>query len=126
MTVFAVALFDKEIPTKTMSIDIETFSSEDLRKSGVYRYCEAPDFEILLFAYSVDGGEVQLVDLASGEKLPEEIIKALTDDNVIKWAWNANFERICLSRYLKATDPSSWKTSCRQLPETFSAMPCRL
>ena len=86
---------------KTISMDVETYSSEDLRKCGVYRYCETPDFEILLFAYSVDGGEVQLVDLASGEKLPEEIIKALTDDNVIKWAWNANFERICLSRYLR-------------------------
>ena len=86
---------------KTISMDVETYSSEDLRKCGVYRYCEAPDFEILLFAYSVDGGEVQLVDLASGEKLPEEIIKALTDDSVIKWAWNANFERVCLSRYLR-------------------------
>lgn len=82
-------------------MDVETYSSEDLRKSGVYRYCEAPDFEILLFAYSVDGGEVQLVDLASGEKLPEVIINALTDDTVIKWAWHANFERICLSRYLR-------------------------
>ena len=82
-------------------MDVETFSSEDLRKSGVYRYCEAPDFEILLFAYSVDGGEVQLVDLVSGEKLPKEILKAITDDNVIKWAFNANFERICLSRYLR-------------------------
>ena len=86
---------------KSISMDVETYSSEDLRKSGVYRYCEAPDFEILLFAYSVDGGEVQLVDLASGEKLPEVIINALTDDTVIKWAWHANFERICLSRYLR-------------------------
>ena len=86
---------------KTISMDIETYSSEDLRKCGVYRYCEAHDFEILLFAYSVDGGEVQLVDLASGEKLPEEIIKAVTDDSIIKWAWNANFERVCLSRYLR-------------------------
>lgn len=86
---------------KTLSIDIETFSSEDLRKSGVYRYCEAPDFEVLLFAYSIDGGEVKLVDFASGEELPPEILKALTDDTVIKYAWNANFERICLSRYLR-------------------------
>lgn len=86
---------------KSISIDVETFSSEDLRKSGVYRYCEAPDFEILLFAYSVDGGEVKLVDLASGEKLPGEIIRALTDDTVIKWAWHANFERVCLSMYLR-------------------------
>lgn len=82
-------------------MDVETYSSEDLRKSGVYRYCEAPDFEILLFAYSVDDGDVQLADLASGEKLPNEIIKALTDDTIIKWAWHANFERICLSRYLR-------------------------
>lgn len=86
---------------ETLSCDLETYSSEDLRKSGVYRYCEAPDFEILLFAYSVDGGEVQLADLASGEKLPREIIKAVTDDSVIKWAWHANFERVCLSRYLR-------------------------
>lgn len=86
---------------ETLSCDLETYSSEDLRKCGVYRYCEAPDFEILLFAYSVDGGEVQLADLASGEKLPMEIIKAVTDDSVIKWAWHANFERVCLSRYLR-------------------------
>lgn len=86
---------------ETLSCDLETYSSEDLRKCGVYRYCEAPDFEILLFAYSVDGGEVQLADLASGEKLPWEIIKAVTDDSVIKWAWHANFERVCLSRYLR-------------------------
>ena len=86
---------------KSISMDVETYSSEDLRKCGVYRYCEAADFEILLFAYSVDGGEVQLVDLASVEKLPEVIINALTDDTVIKWAWHANFERICLSRYLR-------------------------
>lgn len=86
---------------ETLSCDLETYSSEYLRKCGVYRYCEAPDFEILLFAYSVDGGEVQLADLASGEKLPREIIKAVTDDSVIKWAWHANFERVCLSRYLR-------------------------
>ena len=86
---------------ETLSCDLETYSSEDLRKCGVYRYCEAPDFEILLFAYSVDGGDVQLADLASGEKLPREIIKAVTDDSVIKWAWHANFERVCLSRYLR-------------------------
>ena len=83
---------------ETLSCDLETYSSEDLRKCGVYRYCEAPDFEILLFAYSVDGGEVQLADLASGEKLPREIIKAVTDDSVIKWAWHANFERVSQTR----------------------------
>ena len=86
---------------KNLSIDIETFSSEDLRKSGVYRYCEAPDFEVLLLACSADGGDVRLFDLASGENLPDEILQALTDDTVIKYAWNANFERICLSRYLR-------------------------
>lgn len=85
---------------KTISIDIETYSSVDLAKSGVYRYAEAPDFEILLFGYSVDGGEVHVISLADGESIPGEIIDALTDDNVQKWAFNANFERVCLSRYL--------------------------
>ena len=86
---------------KTLSIDIETFSSVDLSKCGVYKYTEAPDFDILLFGYSVDGGPVQVVDLLSGEELPAEIIAALTDDAVIKWAFNAQFERICLSRWLR-------------------------
>ena len=86
---------------KTLSIDIETFSSVDLSKCGVYKYTEAPDFDILLFGYSVDGGPVQVVDLLSGEKLPAEIVAALTDDDVIKWAFNAQFERICLSRWLR-------------------------
>ena len=85
---------------KTLSIDIETFSSANLSKTGVYRYVEAPDFEILLFGYSVDSGPVQVVDLACGEEIPEDILDALTDDAVVKWAFNANFERICLSRYL--------------------------
>ena len=85
---------------KTLSIDIETYSSYDLSKCGVYKYTESPDFEILLFGYSIDGGEVQVIDLAAGEHLPPEILKALTDDNVKKWAFNANFERVCLSRYL--------------------------
>ena len=85
---------------KMLSIDIETFSSVNLQKSGVYRYVESDDFEILLFGYSVDGGEVKVVDLAMGEKIPDNIIDALIDDSVIKWAFNAQFERICLSRYL--------------------------
>lgn len=85
---------------KTLSIDIETFSSVNLQKSGVYRYAESDDFEILLFGYSVDGGEVKVVDLTMGEKIPDNIIDALTDDSVIKWAFNAQFERVCLSRYL--------------------------
>ncbi|MCR4666572.1 MAG: DNA polymerase, partial [Desulfovibrio sp.] len=82
---------------KTLSLDLETFSSVDITKSGVYKYAESPDFEILLFGYSVDGGEVQVVDLASCETIPQDILDALTDDSVIKWAFNANFERVCLS-----------------------------
>lgn len=85
---------------KTISIDIETFSSVDLTKAGVYRYAEAPDFEILLFGYSIDGGEAHVISLVDGEIIPPDILDALTDDNVQKWAFNANFERVCLSRYL--------------------------
>lgn len=101
---------------KALSIDIETYSSINLAKSGVYRYVESPDFEILLFGYCIDGSDVQVVDLASGEKLPCEIIDALTDEAVIKWAFNANFERVCLSRFLglptgEYLDPTSWKCS---------------
>lgn len=101
---------------KILSIDIETYSSANLAKSGVYRYVESPDFEILLFGYSVDGGDVQVVDLASGEKLPSEVIAALTDETVTKWAFNANFERVCLSRFIglptgEYINPVSWKCS---------------
>ena len=85
---------------KNISIDIETFSSVDLTRCGVYKYAESPDFQILLFGYSVDGGEVQVIDLASGESIPKDVLAALTDDEVIKWAFNANFERVCLSRHL--------------------------
>lgn len=85
---------------QTLSIDLETFSDVDLNKSGVYKYAESPNFEILLFGYSADGGEVQVIDLAQGEAIPQEIIDALTDDTVAKWAFNANFERVCLSHYL--------------------------
>lgn len=86
---------------KKLEIDIETFSSIDLKKSGMYKYCESPDFEILLFGYAVDGGEVQVVDLAAGETIPPQILDALSDDSVQKWAHNAAFERVCLSRYLR-------------------------
>lgn len=85
---------------KTISIDIETFSDISLAKCGVYKYAESPAFEILLFGYAVDGGEVQVIDLAQGETIPEDILDALTDKTVIKWAFNASFERVCLSRYL--------------------------
>ena len=86
---------------KHLSLDLETFSSVDLAKSGLYRYAEAPDFEILLFGYSVDGGEVKVTDLANGGCIPNDVLAALTDDNVIKWAFNSSFERVCLSRYLQ-------------------------
>ena len=91
---------------RTLSIDIETYSGYDLSKCGVYKYAESPDFEILLFGYSVDDGEVQVIDLAAGEHLPPEILNALTDDKVQKWAFNANFERVCLSRHLANMDIS--------------------
>ena len=95
---------------KTLSIDIETFSSAPLTKCGVYKYVEAPDFEILLFGYSIDSDPVRVVDLASGEKLPSEIRTALTDESVTKWAFNASFERVCLSRYLGIwLQPESWR-----------------
>ena len=85
---------------KTISIDIETFSDVNLAKCGVYKYAESPAFEILLFGYAVDGGKVRVVDLAQGESIPDDILDALTDESVTKWAFNASFERICLSRYL--------------------------
>ncbi|WP_270440295.1 DNA polymerase [Acidaminococcus provencensis] len=85
---------------KNISIDIETFSDVNLAKCGVYKYAESPAFEILLFGYAVDGGKVQVVDLAQGESIPDEILDALTDESVTKWAFNASFERVCLSRYL--------------------------
>ena len=98
---------------KNLSIDIETYSPEPLAKCGVYRYSQSPEFEILLFGYSVDGGPVKVVDFTAGEHLPDEVMSALTDPKVMKWAFNAQFERVCLSRYLgypvgKYLDPSSW------------------
>ena len=101
---------------KTISIDIETYSDQPLPKTGVYRYVESPLFEILLFSYSVDGGPVKVVDLACGETIPQDILDALEDESVIKWAFNASFERICLSRYLgfptgNYIDPCSWRCS---------------
>lgn len=101
---------------KTLSIDIETYSETALQKSGVYRYVEDPAFEILLFGYSIDSGPVQVVDLTCGEKIPEEVLSALRDDSIIKWAYNANFERVCLSRFLgypsgEYLEPSAWKCS---------------
>jgi len=123
---------------KTLSIDIESFSSADLSRCGVYKYSESPDFDILLFGYSIDGGEVQVVDLASGEALPGEIIRALTNDTVIKWAFNAQFERICLSRWLSRQgimldqnnpesqfiSPASWR--CTMVWSAYLGLPLSL
>ena len=92
-----------------LSIDIETYSSVNLQKAGVYKYAESPDFEILLFGYSVDGGAVRVIDIACGEKIPAEIVDALSDESVTKWAFNAQFERVCLSNYLETWfSPDSW------------------
>ena len=101
------------VKINTISLDLETFSSVDLTKSGVYKYAESDDFEILLFGYAVDGGEVKVVDLACGEKIPTDIISALTDNTVKKYVFNAQFERVCLSKFLglpkgKYFNPNSW------------------
>lgn len=128
---------------QSLSIDIETYSGVDLSKCGVYKYTEAADFDILLFGYSVDGGPVQVVDLACGEAIPQEIIAALTDDNVTKSAFNAQFERICLSRWLRDhggfdntgysipedtvgnyLDPAAWK--CTMIWSAYMGLPLSL
>ena len=114
---------------QTLSIDLETYSDQPLAKTGVYRYVESPDFEILLFAYSVDGGLVQQIDLACGEKIPPAILVALEDDKVTKWAFNANFERICLSRFLgyptgDYLEPDSWR--CSMVWAAYMGLPLSL
>lgn len=114
---------------KTISIDIETYSGTDLGKCGVYKYTEDLDFEVLLFGYAVDGGEVHVVDLALGEKIPADIAASLTDENVLKFAFNANFERVCLSRHLgmptgEYLDPSSWR--CTMVWAAYMGLPLSL
>ena len=114
---------------RTLSLDLETYSSADLNKTGVYRYVESPDFSILLFGYSVDDGDVQVIDLASGETVPEEVIAALTDDTVEKWAFNSSFERVCLSRFIglpngEYLDPLSWK--CSMVWSAYMGLPLSL
>lgn len=128
---------------ETISIDIETFSDINLAECGVYKYAQSPDFEILLFGYSVDGGTIHVVDLANDEKIPDKILKALSDDRVIKWAFNANFERICLSEYLNRyypeyfqsysinedtvndyLDPASWR--CTMIWSAYLGLPLSL
>ena len=114
---------------KTLEIDIETFSSADLSKCGVYKYVEAPDFEITLFGYSIDGGEVYVVDLVQGETLPAEVLSALEDAAVIKYAFNASFERICISRFLgyptgDYLHPVSWR--CSMIWSAYLGLPLSL
>ena len=115
-----------------LEIDIETYSSVSLQKCGVYKYAESPDFQILLFGYSIDGNDVRTIDLASGEKLPAEVLDALTDESVTKWAFNAQFERVCLSRYLsdlglmteRYLDPESWR--CVMVWSAYMGLPLSL
>lgn len=128
---------------RTLSIDIETYSDMDLQKCGVYKYAQSPAFEILLFGVSVNGGEVVVYDLAQGDTVPMDIIKALTDDTVTKWAYNAAFERICLSVWLQRNyptyfrsysidedtvgdylDPSAWK--CSMIWAAYIGLPLSL
>ena len=114
---------------KTLSIDLETYSSADISKTGVYRYSESPDFEILLFSYSIDGAPVQLVDLTCGERIPAEVKEALSDPSVTKWAFNASFERICLSRWLGLPsgtylEPQQWR--CSMIWSAYLGLPLSL
>ena len=128
---------------KEMSIDLETYSDVDISKCGAYKYAESDNFEILLFGVSIDGGEVQVFDLACGDTIPDDILAALFDDTVTKWAFNANFERICLSNWLKMhhpehfkgygipedpaskyLDPSSWK--CTMIWSAYMGLPLSL
>nr|DAZ21833.1 MAG TPA: DNA polymerase I [Caudoviricetes sp.] len=127
----------------TLSLDLETYSDVDLNKCGVYKYAESPAFEILLFGVSVNGGEVEVYDLARGDKVPMEIIEALTDDTVTKWAYNAAFERVCLSSWMRRNypahfysysinedtvgdylDPSAWK--CSMIWAAYMGLPLSL
>ncbi|HEL2555339.1 TPA: DNA polymerase [Streptococcus suis] len=121
------------MPIRELSIDIETYCEIDLRKSGVYRYAEDESFELLLFAVSVDNGPVTVYDLTK-EKLPQDILEALVDDSVIKWAFNASFERICLSNWLKKYHPDllldgflspvSWR--CSMIWSAYLGLPLSL
>lgn len=114
---------------KTISLDIETYSSVDLKKCGVFKYAESPDFEILLFGFSIDGDHVEVADFTAGEQLPSAVMAALTDDSVIKWAFNSSFERICLSRWLslptgKYLNPASWR--CSMVWSAYMGLPLSL
>lgn len=126
------APFSMEDNMKNLEIDIETYSSVSLTKCGVYKYVESPDFEVLLFGYSVDGSPVMTVDLACGEMLPDDVLAALTDPDVTKWAFNAQFERVCLSKALsdlgviseRFLAPESWK--CVMVWSAYMGLPLSL
>ena len=114
---------------KTISIDIETYSSVNLQKAGVYKYAESEDFEVLLFAYAIDNHKTIIVDLAKGETIPVAVLDALQDDSIIKWAFNAQFERVCLSRYLglkygEFLNPKSWR--CSMIWSAYLGLPLSL
>ncbi|MCW4374565.1 DNA polymerase [Listeria monocytogenes] len=110
---------------KTMHIDVETYSSVDLAKSGVYRYVEAEDFEVMLFAYSVDSGPVHVIDLANGESIPSEVEQAIFNKDITKWAFNAQFERICLSKHFKRhLSPGDWR--CTMVWSAYLGLPLSL
>ena len=128
---------------KELSIDLETYSDVDIKKSGVYKYAESDSFEILLFAVSINSGPVTVYDLASGDNLPQEILSAIVSDNIIKWAYNASFERICLSNWMRKhypehfksysisedtvcnyLDPSSWR--CSMIWSAYMGLPLSL
>lgn len=97
---------------RALSIDIETYSSINLAKAGVYKYADHPDFQILLFSYAIDDGAVRTIDLASGEQIPADVLAALDNPSVVKWAFNAAFERTCLSAHLgRRLDPAGWRCS---------------
>ena len=107
---------------KRMNIDIETYSEADLSKSGVYKYVDAPGFEVLLFGYSADGGPVKVISLAEGEELPQKIKEALLDDTVLKFAFNAQFERVCLEKYLGVhLAPDAWR--CTMVASLYLGLP---
>ena len=108
-----------------LAIDIETYSDVDLINCGVYKYTDSNKFEILLFAYSIDDGETKIVDLACGEKVPDEVMEMLQDDSVIKTAFNANFERTCLARHFGIElKPEAWK--CTAVQAAMLALPLSL
>ena len=108
-----------------LGIDIETYSDVDLQKCGVYAYTDSPAFEILLFAYAFDDEDVSIVDVAQGESLPDKVIKALTDDSIVKTAFNAAFERTCIARHYNLTlAPSGWQ--CTAVQSAMLALPASL